>query len=225
MHMKIATPCLVALAFAWLAGVANAGLLASDPNALPGFHGTSAFIGSSGSFTLHADVDYAVYAPGAFGTDAALGLPAAADPSFGTEFVYAYQIFNDGPAGSTLALNLSVALIPGAIPIGSNRITDAPGTPAGGIPPNSDLFIPGTDPEHNAKWAYNSGLPLGSISDILLFTSPLPPTFETSGMQGGHTTIAMASLPSPVPEPATLVLCAFGAVCVLVARSLRKQVA
>ena len=218
MHMKIATMVRAALLVAWLAGIANAGLLTADPNALPGFQGTSTFIGTSGAFTLHADVDYAVYAPGAFDTSAALGFPAAADPSGGTEFVYAYQIFNDGPAGSTIALNLSVALLPGAIPAGSHRIGDAPGTPAGGVPPDSALFIPGTDPEHNAKWSYNSGLPLGSNSDILLFTSPRGPTFVTSGMQGGHTTIAAASLPSPIPEPATAILAVLAAVCLLAIR-------
>jgi hypothetical protein len=224
MHMNVATLFRAAVVLVLLTGVAAAGPLPLDPNGMGApWQGTASFSGTTGANTLNAQVDYAVYAPGQFGTSAALGAPGhtPADPSGGADYVYAYEIFNGVPAGTVIDLNLSVGLASGAIPNGSTNITNDPGTPAGGVAPSLSQFIPGSDPEQAAKWSYTTGLAVGAHSDILIFTSPFPPQFFLSSMQGGHATIASSPLPSPTPEPATATLSIIGVVCLLVARHLR----
>jgi hypothetical protein len=125
------------------------------------------------------------------------------DPSGGSDYVYAYEIFNGVSGGNAIDLNLSVGLALGGIPNGSTNITNDPGTPAGGLAPNVSTFVPGSDPEQSAIWSYNNGLAVGANSDILIFTSPFAPQFIQSSMQGGHATTASALLPSPIPEPAS----------------------
>jgi hypothetical protein len=208
MKMNLAPLLRVTLVLVSLVNVGIAGPLTTDPNALSAWQGTTLFSGTVGSFTLKANVDFAVYAPGQFGTSAAMGFPghSPADPSGGAEYVYAYEIFNSVSGGNAIDLNLSVGLAVGGIPNGSTNITNDPLTPAGGIAPDASTFIPGTDPEQSAKWSYNNGLAIGAHSDILIFTSPFAPQLLLSSMQGGHATTASSPLPSPVPEPATMTL-------------------
>ena len=89
--------------------------------------------------------------------------------------------------------------------------------------PDIDQFVPGLPPFTNAKWSYLGGLANGLNSDILLFVSPFGPQFITSAMQGGHTTIATASLPSPVPEPSSVTFIVSGLLSLLAAVQLRKR--
>jgi len=211
---------LLALVIVAASASAFAGPLPTDPNALPGWQGTTSFLGSAAGFNLKVDVQYAVYAPGAFGSSAALGFPAAADPSGGTEYVYVYEAFNL-PTSTALFQGLSVNLVPGAVPPGSTKIGNTATTPEGGIIPNSSAFIGATP--NNAKWGFTTNtVPAGSHSDILLFTSVHGPQFRISSIQGGHTTIASAQLPSPVPEPSSIALSIVGALGLLVARFGRR---
>jgi len=221
MHTNVATLFRAAVALVSLAGFAIAGPLPTDPNALAAWRGSTLFTNGG---SLKVDVEYAVYAPGQFDTSAALGFPShvPVDPSGGTQYVYAYELFNN-VGGTFVDLNLSVGVAVGGIPNGSTNITNDPGTPEGGVPPNHSEFIPGSDPEQAAKWSYDSGLAVGAHSDILLFTSPFGPQFFQSSMQGGHATVASSQLPSPVPEPAGVVLAVIGAAMVsLLARWRRK---
>jgi hypothetical protein len=228
MHLTAKRLCLTLAAVALSIGSASAGILAGDPNAF--LKGAKLFSGGNPlGQTLISSVDYGVYAPGMFGTSAALGLPAAFDPSGGTEFVYAYQIFND-VGGQLRTATLSIELIPGVI---SNLafVSHAPGTPAGGLAPSNWDFIPiAVNPPANVKWSFLSPnlLNTGLKSDILLFTSPLGPTFRNASLTGGSGSIAppvigpFVTLPSPTPEPSTLVLAA-SAVGLLAAGYLRRR--
>ncbi len=229
MNLDCKRVILGALVLSLATSFAIAGPLPTDPAALPGFQGSHNF---TGPFTndgfgdvLDAKVEYAVYAPGAFGASAVLGLPGAFDPSGGTQYVYAYEVFDN--ATSTVVLqNLSVALIHGGGITSLANITDDPMTPEGGWPTNQDLFVPGTSPEHNAKWLYSGPFPgPGQHSDILLFTSPLPPTMFNAAMQGGFGTIGSATVPTPIPEPSSAALALTALACLGTARWLRRRVA
>jgi hypothetical protein len=210
------------VAMGCMANLATAGPLPTDPNAMMFWQGSQSFVGSANGHTLDAKVEYAVYVPGAFGTSAALGFPAAFDPSGGTQFVYAYEIFNN-LVSTAIVKALSVGLEIGAIPNGSMNIGHAPVIP--GLTPDFSQFIPGTDPEQSAKWTWaTTTFPANNNSDILLFTSPLGPEFFSSSMTGGNATLASALLPSPVPEPATFVLAAtaLGSLLLLTASKARR---
>ncbi len=205
MHLKrySAVGLVVMLAFA---SAAMGGVLSNDPNAYndgtAAWHGTESFDKSLtvGVFTLalEVNVDYAVYAPGYF--DASFG--TANDPSDGSQYVYAYQILNNqggnvplasfsvgfanSQYGATLPQNVSFVLTDsGATPYSSAQIT-------GGNNPQSAFYS-----------FINQNVPAeGGYSDILIFTSPNPPQWETGSITWGSIGQS-ANLPSPVPEPAT----------------------
>src|SRR2546426_12007332 len=71
-------------------------LLVGDANAMTGWNGTVNFDTVIAPFTMKAEVDYAVYAPGQFN----LSFPGG-DPSAGARYVYAYRVHNTG--SSTLS--------------------------------------------------------------------------------------------------------------------------
>lgn len=229
MHPMTKRICYALALVAVYAGSVRAGLLVGDPNA--SISGTESFSGGNPIFqTLIADVDYAVYAPGDFGTSATLGFPAAADPSGGTEWVYAYQINND-LGGQLRVAALSIQLVPGVISNIATNVSHTSSTPAGGLEPDAWSFIPiAVDPPTNVKWSFANTphlLLVGLESDILLFTSPFEPTFRGAGITGGSGSIAPLPgdanfLPSPAPEPSALFLAALGGV-LLGARYLRRR--
>lgn len=220
--MRANTLCLLVMIGALLqsAGSSTAGTLPTDSNALPGWQGTELFTGTAGSFSLVANVEYAVYGPGVFVSS----FPAFVDPSGGADYVYAYEILNSN-AGNVRVLELSVGLIPGAIPSGSTNIGDL--ALAGGLVPDQSHFVPLSDPKQSANWDYNSSLLPGLNSDILFFTSPFGPHFQDSTVQGGKGTISQSNpsavLPSPTPEPASFTLAAIFGACVLALRFARRR--
>jgi len=181
-----------------------------DPNAYNDgtttWHGTVPFAASNVIGNLAINVDYAVYAPGAFSTSTALGNPT--DPSNGSQYVYAYQLWNN--AGGSLALS--------AFSVGFADAKDSDGATEGsnklpanigyynipsdtGVPPSGQAFVPPSGIAGSADWTYSPGLQVGSHSNVLIYTSPYPPETDTATVQGGITDTQR--LPSPVPEPAT----------------------
>lgn len=182
------------------ASVAEAGLLsANSGGALPGFTGTQlfddpAFFGVSG-LSISGNVDYAVFAPGAFGA----AFPGG-DPSGGSDYVYAYQIENLDTNISKLTVGLD-----GDEPLGSvGFISDA-----GLVDPDNAAYV-GSGPT-SAAWDFTQlALPSGQSSAVLFFTSAAAPEWHSSTLAATNSAANSHNLPSPLPEPATLSLLAIG---------------
>jgi hypothetical protein len=215
MNSKIRRAFCAATALIALTCTALAGPLPTDANAIPGFQGSAAFTGNVGPAILDANVEFAVYAPGSFG----LSFPPIDDPSGGTQYVYAYQVFNNGPTANTRVQELSIFLEPNL-----NPVTATGDTPAGGLAPNLVQIPIGGTGQSNVKWTWvNPLFNVGLFSDIVLFTSPYAPHYVLSSVKGGSTTIASNALPSPVPEPSTVALSAAALSCLALARYARRR--
>ena len=181
--------------------------LASDPNAMPDWQGTLNLNGTgSGGVNIHANIDYAVYAPATepVGGNFNSTFPGQ-DPSNGSQYVYAYQIFNIGTTGDAKIMSFTVGL-DGDIyesPANINNFNN-PNLPVG-VNVYSMQFT-GTPPT-SANWNYLiSNIGLGGRSKILMFTSPCPPEWDYASIVGTSVTGATGNLPSPTPEPATLLI-------------------
>ncbi len=197
--------------------VAKAGPLPLNPDALSGWTGTSTIAsGLIAGHTLDTKVEYAVFAPGQF--NAYFG--AGADPSNGTEFVYAYEVTNTGSTVN-VSRNLSgftVALLPtasasnvGFLPLANWNY---------GLVPNNSSF--GGTPPSSARWNFTSPtLALGGVTQILLYTSPKGPTLASASALGGGiqgTTTVPNFVPTPIPEPSTFALLAIAGITMLAIR-------
>jgi hypothetical protein len=177
-------------------------ILATDANAMAGFQGTVDFsVTPVPLLSMNAEVDYAVYAPGQFN----LTFGPGADPSNGARFVYAYQIHNTGsiltdrdPAYLSVGFDLSD--IQQDIGFLSSSV---------GLSPSASAFIPiANPPSTSATWDFNPAIsddtgPNTGWSKIVYFTSALPPEFDDASVQGGGLA-SQKRLPSPVPEPTTM---------------------
>jgi len=204
---------LLAAVAAMLCGTkAYSAILATDANAVAGFHGTEDFSTSLGTLSMKGEVDYAVYAPGQF----KLTFGAGSDPSNDKRYVYAYQVHNTGGTADRDLGFLSVGFDP-AFSGGSNS-TDLGMLLVGdhGDDPSSTSFIPASMPFTSATWNFANAIPDSHYSEILLFTSAFPPEFYNASVQGGGLS-KQSRLPSPVPEPGT-VLAACGMMGALLVR-------
>lgn len=191
----------LAVSAAFFSGVsAQAGLLSDNSGgAIVGFSGSLLFDGDSSAllpsppnplFSVSANVDFAVFAPGTF---------PFADPSAGTEYVYAYQIANRDSAISKFTVGLD-----GDEPLGSiGFITDL-----GLIDPTASAFV-GAGPT-SAAWDFTAPgtLAFDDSSAILIFTSAAAPELDSATVQAAWANTQQ--LPSPLPEPASLGLVALG---------------
>ncbi len=176
-------------------GVVEAGLLADNSGgAIPGFTGSQLFDAGFSTFTVKANVDFAVFAPGDFGT-AFPGL----DPSGGADYVYAYQIENLDTDISKLTVGLD-----GDEPLGAITFITDPGV----TDPTTSSYI-GSGPT-SAAWDFTvpNAIANGNSSAVLIFTSSAAPEFDNATVAAAFSD--MQSLPSPLPEPATLGLMAMG---------------
>jgi hypothetical protein len=178
-----------------LSGVAFAGPLATDPNAYNAWCGSTVMQSANGS--LKVPVDYCVYGPGQFSYP---GLGYTPTPG---EFVYAYQMFVEGP---TDVITFSVALDMGGSGDneGSWEIND------GDVAPDSS----GLDEGIEVYWQWNSGLLTGEKSYGLAFSSLYAPTWGNGGVfNSGSGASGDVPVPSDViPEPATLGLLLVGGI-------------
>jgi len=184
---------------------AGAGL-ADDPNGMSAWQGEITVTGPMPGImeVLAVQIDYSVYAPGQF----ALSFPGQ-DPTGGERYIYAYQLFNNlvpHPADQTaygpdyvsrfsvgldqdeLAGDCSYLLASGIIPDGVD-IVGAGSTQAGW-----DFTL--------GQMAYSVTPP--AISSVLLFSSPYGPELDSATVSGWQT--ASGQLPSPIPEPATMLV-------------------
>ncbi|MFV2074191.1 MAG: hypothetical protein ACC742_16305, partial [Thermoanaerobaculales bacterium] len=187
--MRKAVTLVLILAAVWMLGVnsGGAGVLATDPAAMGAWQGTRLFDQTVFTVNLKANVDYAVYAPGSFSNSAVLGNPA--DPSNGSQYVYAYQVLNDQD-GNRPVTQLSVGFLD--MPPEGNSIDDAEvpenigfvdGFASLDVDPDSS-FNPDNDAlttKQAANWAFaGTGLEPGTsdLSDILIYTSPHGPEWD-----------------------------------------------
>ncbi|MEA3367807.1 MAG: PEP-CTERM sorting domain-containing protein [Planctomycetota bacterium] len=192
--------CLAAVIVAGSGSAALAAPLVSDPNAMSAWQGTQAFSASDVGATLQVDVEYAVYAPGAYGA-------SGTDPSGGSDYVYAYQAFNDQGGTSPLStLTVGLGTGSGAANIGSDPSSGTPG----GTAPTVSAFS-GAPPSSAGYYFWRNTIdPPAEYSEVLLFTSPNGPRWASAAVVDSGLSDSQP-LPSPVPEPATLALLAAGA--------------
>ena len=210
--------------------VGHAAILDTDTNAMPGWYGSTLLSGIDpfiGYYKVAADVDYAVYAPGQF--DLTFG--AGSDPSGGTEYVYAYQMHNRDASESSTIKSLSVGLDgdsgrPGHLaeplngsPLGYVSFLDDVLFGDFGLDPDDSRAVPPSGPPSptSMRWDFEqNNLPTllpGMSSDILLFTSPAEPEWDSGTLDAAWA--GSGSLPSPSPEPATMGLLALGGLAIL----------
>ena len=226
MHRNSAGFWTVAIIVSLFAATAQAGPLYTDSVGVPGFQNYADFFNqqtiSATTYTLSARIEFNVYAPGTFSTSAALGNPT--DPSGGADYIYAYEVINNGPTLNPVNLStFTVGLFPGAIPPNS-YIGDDPSSPALGVAPNTTPHFSGLT---SAAWTFAPAgggvLSPTKNSDILFFASPQPPSWNNGGLIGGHTTLDTHLVPSPVPEPSSVILMVMGVASLLVTWFGRKR--
>jgi hypothetical protein len=202
----------VALALVCMPGrPVQADTLVGDPHAMSGFDGTVPMTGAKHGYSLVASVDYAVYAPGSFD----LSFPGD-DLGDNGSYVYAYQLFNSGTSNVSIA-TFSVGLNPAAEVANQEQLAD-PISPAGD--PSQPPGFTSSDPT-SAVWYFNGlngsvTVNPGDKSEILIFTSPYAPTWASTAMMASHSLSAQTpssgtpgqgnGIPSPIPEPSTMLL-------------------
>lgn len=213
---------------------AAAGPLPGDTAAMTLWQGTSVpyynqtyLAANNTTYELDAHVEYAVYAPGQFSTSSALGSPT--DPSGGADYIYAYEFFNTSPTNTNSNLgpvgvkiqNFTVSLLAGAVPTFSTVAHNST-TPEAGMAPAASLTHFNAS-FNSAVWGFVVQPGTGTHSDILILASPNPPTWMSSGMTATNTTDSHL-LPSPVPEPSSMILAAFAATFLLATRLIPRQI-
>jgi hypothetical protein len=170
---------------AGFSAASQAGIIANNGAAIsPLYTGSAPFNNGLG---LSGSVDYAVFTANAFNSNfGGLGYVP------GDVLVYAYQLNVTGTLNASAEL---VGIVNPANTIGSFNI--------GGVAPSSASFTP------NARWNFAGGIPSGSTSYGLAFSSPNLPIFGTSLTFDGGTPAAGTLLPTPgpipaIPEPASI---------------------
>ena len=216
----------------------HAGSLLGDPNAYN--DGTGSWPDGSwtgrveyrgldflGGLVWAADIEYCVYAPGSFEDSWGLGT----DPSNDQHYVYAYQVFNNldpyptDPEGSNMlpqqdfVNKLSIGTRDEDEQVAEYDLADSYIDDVTGDRPPTIHRIP--DDKRSVIWEFGGAqyIDYGHVSDVLLFTSPGAPEWDQASLIGQVSD--KHDLPSPAPEPTTLVLLASAAAMVIKAKSRR----
>jgi hypothetical protein len=182
-----------------LSGVAFAGSLATDPNAL--YYDGTTWCGTTvvSSDGLDANMDYCVYGPGQFSYP---GLGYTPTPG---EFVYAYQVFVTG--------EIEVITFFVGLDVGNQANNIGTWSMSGGMEPDT-LEISGTPPD-TAFWQWDDPtMQPGSKSVGLAFSSVNAPEWYAGAVANGGDAV-VGDLPSPsdvIPEPGTVALLLAGAI-------------
>jgi hypothetical protein len=139
-------------------------------------------------------VDWAVYGPGDFSDTNPYAPPA-------NEYVYAYQIFN--ASDSVNISKYSIPLMGEADNIGFFLES----TDSTGILPNPAF----TEIFGSAIWSFNGiSFGPGEHSSILLFSSSAPPVLAGSTITDHGSSTEVLPVPTPIPEPASVLVWLIG---------------
>ncbi len=199
--MEVNARCIGAISAFSILATAMAGPLATDPNAMAAWRGSTLFADG----VLNVLVDYAVYAPGNYGPG---------DPSGGARFVYAYQAFN---LSTTRPFsNVSIGFEDASV-VYDGGFDPIHGTPGGVMPLFQDSLGGSGFPTSSFRSIFmNAGGPFtkvnpGQHSQVLLYTSPLGPQMYSSSVIDEGQQVQL-ELPSPVPTAAPLSLLAMAGI-------------
>jgi hypothetical protein len=230
MHKAALNVIVAIVALTFCAHAAVAGPLPGDDAAMAGWQGSQLFeqiVAVPGAPRLTANVEYAVYAPGAFAGSTDLGNPA--DPSDGTQYVFAYQVFSE-QVGNRPVEQLSVGFLdlpPEGDGIDDDEQPQNIGFVDGFASPDADPVAAFNQPGlviEAANWQFPSGLQPGTVdrSDILIYTSPFGPEWDRGSVVGGGLGNSQR-LPSPVPEPTVIGLALLAGACLLLCQRVRRR--
>jgi len=171
------------------------------------FQTTQNFFATNGTDTLDINVDFAVWAPGQFpGTYVPFAGFTPANP---TDYVYAYQVYNNGPGHgqstrqfSQLGINSTGGVI--------NSLGKDPSFDPSGVDVDTPFAF--LSPQGASYQFLVPTIGVNQFSVVLLLTSPNAPTFSQASVFDSGLS-ANGQVPMPVPAPATLTLLALGAAC------------
>lgn len=180
-------------------------VLLNAPGTVPGFQTTQHFLATNGTDTLDINVDSAVWAPGTFpGNYVPFAGFAPASP---TDYVYAYQVYNNGPGNGQGTRQFSQLGINSA-----GGVIDSLGKDPNFDPSGVDVDTPFAFLSAQGA-SYQFLVPtiqVNQFSVVLLLTSPNAPTFSQASVFDSGLS-ASGAVPMPIPAPATLTLLALGA--------------
>lgn len=218
---------------------ATAALLFPNVFAIPGSSGTVPLIDST-SATHYGDIEHAVFTAANFG----LAFPGEDNPNLRVaagEFVYAFQVYNNGSRGDIVQFSAGLADIgPPLFPLHhGDGIDDAESVNTGdqdfiagtGQAPNfssvSSSAIHGASSGSSVRFNFAGAvadrLNSGEWSAVLFYTSPWAPLWDNGSTTTGA---GQSRIPAPeegrlqpfIPEPSSLVL----ALLALAALSMRR---
>lgn len=198
------------------AGTASATTLATTSHALPTWQGSVNYTAAGPlSQNLDATVEYAVFGPGGFQDFLDENGIVFADPTAGSENIYAYQITEIVTA--TAGISALTVGHDGSESLGASGVTYIPlATNHGAYAPQpaDDPLVVGGGPgvSTSSQWLYGGSLVAGEAGGILFYSSPQAPEFGLSVLSAGTAIRSIDnSLPNPVPEPASAMLLACSA--------------
>lgn len=166
------------------------------------FQGTQNFLSTNGTDTLDITVDFAVWGPGAY---AGGYIPFAGyAPVAPSDYVYAFQIYNNGPGNGLSTRQFSQLGINSAggpiVSLGKDPLFDPAGTD---IDTNFAFLTP-----TGASYLFLvPTIQVNQFSVVLLLTSPVGPTFANASVfDSGLSAQGQLPVPNVVPAPAGLAL-------------------
>jgi hypothetical protein len=196
----VASTCCLVLLMSETSSAGFVGVLNGHADALPGWTGTAAFDNGNG---LKGNLDYAVFTAADF-------LLNFAGQGYvpGDAYVYTYQLIASSDAGTDSISTEVVGIINPANTIGTFNIGD--------VNASSATFV-----GSNAQWLFNPEIPLGMSSWGLAFSSPNGPMNGVALTVDGGASVLITEIPTPAPEPGSLLLMICGGIFVCLLRPWR----
>jgi hypothetical protein len=172
--------------------------------------GWASSLALSGGGVPTVSVEFAVFSPGSFGSG---------DPSNGLQYVYAYQLISDVTSPVPIS-KFTVGLDAGASATGIGEVDDSGVTGSGVAAYSCNITTGPTD--NSAVWNYNPRMSVGAKSKLLLFVSPYEPKWLTCTVKGSAYAETGYYVPSPVPEPGTLLTLMMAGIGFILVRPIRS---